>query len=320
MYKTILTALLLFSVQYLYCWGFYCHKKINEYAIYLLPPDMLVLFKAQLAYIRDHAVDADKRRYILKAEAPRHYIDLDHYGSYPFDSLPRNWDSAVQRFGADSLQAHGVLPWRIRQVMAALTKAFREGQADRILRYATDLGHYIGDAHVPLHTSSNHNGQHTGQHGIHAFWESRVPELLAEEEWDFLIGKARYIPNMESFTWNIILESAGAVDSVLKIEKQVSASLPATAKYGFEWRNQQVVRQYAAGYTRAYNQALKGMVERRMRQAIQAVADCWYTAWINAGQPSLQALSNRFIPAPNAKLDSLAAYWKKQVPLEKSCD
>ena len=29
----------------------------------------------------------------------------------------------------------------------------------KILRYAAELGHYIADAHVPLHASSNHNGQ-----------------------------------------------------------------------------------------------------------------------------------------------------------------
>ena len=32
------------------------------------------------------------------------------------------------------------------------------------------------------------------------------------------------------------------------------------------------------------------MVERRMRQAIFAVASLWYTAWVNAGQPDLSGL------------------------------
>lgn len=316
----VLTVALMCCCKTLYCWGFFAHKKINEYAIYLLPPEMLIFYKPRLAYIRDHAVDPDKRRYILKGEAPRHYIDLDHYGAYPFPELPRKWDSAVQKYGADSLQAHGIIPWRVQQLMGALTKAFREKNGSAILRYSTDLGHYIGDAHVPLHTSSNHNGQYTGQHGIHGFWESRLPELLADDEWDFFIGKANYIAQVDVFIWKTVLESAAAVDSVLGIEKSLSQTMGADEKYAFEWRNQQVIRQYAGNYARRYNELMRGMVERRMQQAILAVASCWYTAWINGGQPALSAIGREPIPQELPLLDSLANYWKKQPAKGKSCD
>ncbi|GAO41858.1 zinc dependent phospholipase C family protein [Flavihumibacter petaseus] len=303
-----------------FSWGFFAHRKINEYAVYLLPPELLILYKPSMSYIREHATDADKRRYILKAEAPRHYIDLDHYGKYPFDSLPRSWDSAAMVFGADSLQVHGILPWRIQQVYSGLIKAFREKNLPGILRLSSDLGHYIGDAHVPLHTSSNHNGQKTGQHGIHGFWESRVPELLADQEWDFFIGKAHYVENISDLTWRILLESAAAVDSVLDMEKALSAALPPDSRYAYEWRSGQVVKQYAAGYSRTYNKVLRGMIERRMRQAIQAVADCWYTAWVNAGQPDLRPLAKMLPSQPDSRLDSLAIFWRNRPAFGKSCN
>ena len=73
-----------------------------------------------------------------------------------------------------------------------LTDAFKEKDQAKILKLSAEIGHYIADAHVPLHAHSNHNGQYTGQQGIHGFWESRIPELLAEKEWDFFIGKAAY--------------------------------------------------------------------------------------------------------------------------------
>ena len=76
-----------------------------------------------------------------------------------------------------------------------LTDAFKEKNQAKILKYSAEIGHYIADAHVPLHASSNHNGQLTDQKGIHGFWESRIPELLADKEWDFFIGKAEYIKN-----------------------------------------------------------------------------------------------------------------------------
>ena len=31
-------------------WGFYAHKKINRIAVFLLPPEMLVLYKKHLVF------------------------------------------------------------------------------------------------------------------------------------------------------------------------------------------------------------------------------------------------------------------------------
>ena len=318
--RIIMAITLLLWSQPLYCWGFFGHRMINEYAIYLLPPQLLVLFKPSLEYLREHAVDADKRRYIISAEAPRHYIDMDHYGHYPFPELPRRWEDAVAKYSEDSLQAHGILPWRILQMMGALTKAFHEKNSKDILRLSADLGHYIGDAHVPLHTSSNHNGQKTGQHGIHGFWESRLPELLAASDWDFFMEKAVYIKNPAQHIWDRILESAVAVDSVLLLEANLSALTPPSQKYAYEWRNQQVLRQYSAAYSKKYDRLLHGMVERRMRMAIYTVASFWYTAWVNAGQPDLSGLSKSDQPGMVAQLDSLDLYWRTQAPKGKSCD
>jgi S1/P1 Nuclease len=318
--KILLMIMGLLWSQTLYCWGFYGHRMINEYAIYLLPPQLLVLYKPSLEYLREHAVDADKRRYILKAEAPRHYIDMDHYGDYPFTAIPRRWEDAVAKYSEDSLLAHGIVPWRIQQLLGALTRAFREKNSSSILRISADLGHYIGDAHVPLHTSSNHNGQKTGQQGIHGFWESRLPELLAEADWDFFMEKAIYIPNPGEYIWARVLESAAAVDSVLLFEARLSASTAAHLKYAYEWRNQQVLRQYSTGYSKKYAAMLKGMVERRMRTAIHTVASFWYTAWVNAGQPNLSGLSKTGLPTKTAQLDSLDHYWRTQQPKGKSCD
>jgi hypothetical protein len=42
----------------------------------------------------------------------------------------------------------------------------RKTKKHEILFIAADLGHYIADAHMPLHTSDNHDGQLTDQKGI----------------------------------------------------------------------------------------------------------------------------------------------------------
>src|SRR5215213_4111811 len=188
MKRFIWSAALLAVAMECFCWGFYGHKQINYYAVFLLPPEMMVLYKPNIDFLAEHSVDPDKRRYAVKEEGPRHYIDMDRYGTQPFDSLPRKWSDAVGKFTEDTLMAHGIAPWWIPRMLSRLTGAFRERDHSRILKLSAELGHYIADAHVPLHASSNHNGQLTNQKGIHGFWESRVPELLAEKEFDFFIG------------------------------------------------------------------------------------------------------------------------------------
>lgn len=311
MKNSILILLLVLWFKQSFCWGFYAHKKINYYAVFLLPPEMMVLYKPQIDFLFEHAVDPDKRRYAIPQEGPRHYIDIDHYGTYPYDSLPRKWDDAVAKFSADTLSKYGIVPWWLQTMLYRLTNAFKEKNQATILKYSAEIGHYIADSHVPLHANSNHNGQYTEQKGIHGFWESRIPELLANKEWDFFIGKAEYIKDPASFIWKRVLESAAASDTVLKYEKELSRELPGDQKFSFEERNGITIRQYSAAFTRAYDKKLNGMVERRMRQSIYAIASFWYTAWINAGQPDLKNLSHKEFSADELKeFESLNHFWK----------
>jgi hypothetical protein len=293
MKKFLSIVFFLLAWQSCFCWGFFAHKKINNYAVFLLPPEMMVLYKSQIEFLTAHAVDPDMRRYALPDEGPRHYIDIDHYGNYPFDSLPRKWDDAITKFSEDSLRKYGIVPWWVQIMLHRLTNAFKEKDQVKILKLSAEIGHYIADAHVPLHANSNHNGQKTNQLGIHGFWESRVPELLADKEWDFFIGKAGYIKDPGKFIWQRVLESAAAADSVLNYEKQLTKEFPSDQKYSFEYRNGVLVRQYSSAFTKAYDAKLNGMIERRMRMAIYSVASFWYTAWVNAGEPDLRKLSNR---------------------------
>lgn len=294
-----------------FCWGFYAHQKINGYAVFLLPPEMMVLYKPNISFLKEHAVDPDKRRYAVAAEGPRHYIDIDKYGLYPFDSLPRKWDDAVARFTEDTLLQNGIVPWWIQIMQRRLVAAFKEKDQARIIKLSAEIGHYIADAHVPLHANSNHNGQFTNQRGIHGFWESRIPELLAEKEWSFFIGKADYIKNPADFVWKRVLESAAASDTVLRYEKELSAKFSADTKFAFEDRGGKAIRQYSSAFSKAYNQMLQGMIERRMKQSIYAIASFWYTAWVDAGQPDLTKLSNKaFTEEDRKEFDLLNQAWR----------
>jgi len=277
---------------------------------------MMWLYKPQIEFLSEHAVDPDKRRYAVPEEGPRHYIDIDHYGKYPFENLPRKWDEAISKFSEDTITAYGTAPWWVQTMLYRLTEAFKEKNQVKILKYSAEIGHYIADSHVPLHACMNHNGQYTDQKGIHGFWESRIPELLSEknsvsEGWDYFIGKAEYLKNPEDFIWKRILESAAASDTVLRFESELSKKFPGDQKYSFEDRNGITIRQYSTSFTKAYDEMMKGMVERRMKQSIFAVASFWYTAWINAGQPDLKSLHNKELSAADLKeFEFLNNSWK----------
>lgn len=350
-------------------------------AVFTLPPEMLGLYKKHLDYLTEHAVDPDKRRYAVEGEEFRHYIDIDHWGEKPFETVPRAWGDVLCRYseiyavsptgdtlaigGADKLiehegiwwlkgeglskwigkdsikfnydrfrrmaldlyspyetsmqwslpvdsaivlwsqnegisqsqeifvrdvfTAYGVLPFHLPRTLNRLSKAFREKDLAAIIRTSADLGHYVGDAHVPLHTTENYNGQLTGQRGIHGFWESRLPELYAEE-YDFFVGRAYYIEDLRSEIWKAIYESHMALDSVLSFEKALTENFPEDKKYSYESRNNVVVRNYSRPYAFAYHQKLSGQVERRMRRSIRRLGAFWYTAWKNAGSPDLKDL------------------------------
>ena len=318
--KLLLCSILVCCHHFAFCWGFYAHKQINYFAVFLLPPEMMALYKHHISFLAEHAVDPDKRRYAVAGEGAHHYIDIDRYGKNASAILPEAWDSAVARFSVDSLNARGIVPWWIQTMMRRLTAAFKEKNQSKILKLSAELGHYIADAHVPLHACSNHNGQFTHQVGIHAFWESRLPELLAEKEWDFFIGKAVYIQNPADFIWKRVFESAAAADTVLSVEKKLSNQFGSDQRYAFGDRNGVLVKQYSASYTRAYDALLQGMVERRMRQSIFAVASFWYTAWVNAGQPDVKNLSGlTFTEEDNKEFEDLDLQWKKGVIKDSIC-
>ena len=278
---------LFFPVIPVFTWGFFAHKKINQLAVFTLPPEMVTFYKTNIDYLTMHATDADRRRKVVEEEACRHYIDMDHYGLHPFDSLPKFWKDAVAKFSEDSVKSYGIVPWYVEKMMFRLTEAFKEKNVSEILYLSSNIGHYIADACVPLHTTENYNGQLTNQVGIHGFWESRIPELFFDD-WNFFVGRAYYIKNVNSEIWRIVNSSFVAKDSVLKFEAALSQSWSSDNKYVMHKKK----KVYTEEYAKAYNEKLHGMVEKRMRLAVLTVGNFWYTAWVNAGQPDLSKLKS----------------------------
>lgn len=268
-------------------WGFHAHRIINRMACFTLPDPLFGFYKRHIDHITDHAVGPDRRRYAVDGEAPRHYIDLDRYvpaGADYRNAVPRRWKDALERYGMDTLQANGIIPWHVELMYGRLVSAFTEGAVDRIVQLSTDMGHYVADAHVPLHTTSNYNGQLTGQLGIHAFWESRIPEQSSSSYTHF-VGRAAYIADPLETIWQVVFESHAALDTVLGMERALQADFPADQKFVFVDRGRNTMRIQSAEFTAAYEASMHGMVERRLNASIRVLGSLWYSAWVDAGQP-----------------------------------
>jgi hypothetical protein len=296
---TLLTLLIFLSAE-LGAWGFFAHRKINRQAVFSLPPEMIGFYKSHIEYITENAVNPDKRRYAVLGEAEKHFIDADAYGDSAVFKLPRYWNQAIENFTEEELRSNGIGPWNVYHTKIQLTEAFKRKDVKAILRLSADLGHYIGDMHVPLHTTKNYNGQLTNQYGIHGFWESRIPELLSND-YDFFVGKAKYLEQPQLSAWEAVIGAHLALDSVFQFEKIVSEKFPEDKKYAFEERNGINTKVYSRDFTIAYHEMLEGQVERQMKKAIKMIADFWYTAWIDSGQPDLNALLKNPIVIPEEK-------------------
>jgi hypothetical protein len=287
--------LLLFCIPLLlvahraHAWGFFGHRLLNRLAVYTLPPGMIGFYKANIEYLTVNATRPDSRRTIVPDEAPKHFLDVDRYGDSAEYKLPRKYADAVARYGEDSLQRHGIVPWNVVSMKNQLTAAFKAKDTDRILRLSADMGHYVADACVPLHTTKNYNGQLTGQRGIHGLWESRLPELLSAD-YDLFTGKAEYLPNPTNAIWAAVIRSHAAVDSVLVFERQLTAQTSGDQKFGYEQRGNNTVRTYSREFSRAYHARLNGQVERQMRYAAALIGDFWFTCWVDGGSPDLSQL------------------------------
>ena len=212
------TFILLFiigGINLLFAWGAWGHKHINRAAVFALPDSMRKFYYNHIDFITEGAVVPDLRRGLLndKNESPRHYIDIEDF-HIPITELPKTTQEAYTKYDSAFLNKIGYLPWYIQNLTEKLTQAFKKRNKSEILFLSAEIGHYVGDAHMPLHTASNYNGQFTNQKGVHALWESEIPEFFGNN-YNFKTGNARYIPDVTTETWNIITHTHSLEDIII---------------------------------------------------------------------------------------------------------
>lgn len=283
-----------FAVGLGWGWGFAPHRSIHAAAIQTLPPPLFAFFKFHGDWIEQHATDPDLRKHAVKGEAEKHYIDLDRYGNGADSALavlPRTWKAACAQYGEDALRAHGIAPWSTLWSYRSLTEAFAAQSPELILRHAADLGHYLGDLHVPLHTTSNYDGQHTGQVGIHALWETQVPAQFAREWSGVSPGRrAVYERDWESRIWHTLAQSHREIPRIFAAEVAATEALGSHRKFAYVENGRIQQRMHSPDFCAAFHEALAGQIPRQAQSAAGTIGDAWYSAWVDAGSPPLPPL------------------------------
>lgn len=271
-------------------WGFLGHRVITQVAIYELPAGMQAFYFRHMAELVRLSTAPDERRNQDPTEGPKHFIDMDHYSEdNPFARVPRVYDEAVGKFSADTLKKYGTVPWVVIETKNKLATAFSERDTVGIIKYSAELSHYTADAFVPLHTTVNYDGQLTGQTGLHALWESQLPEryLTAYK----LNGEeAKVLKDPLASIWGVIQGSYGFLTATYDLESKVSKGFTPQTKYTFSHRFGKTQRRYSDAFADAYEKEVGGQVAFRLKGASPMVASMWLTAWQEGGRPDLDKL------------------------------
>ena len=265
--------ILLASSLVIYGWGDKGHKTIAAFAMKHLPAE--TKFSDQLkSAIVEHSVDPDNRKKDDKTEGPKHFIDIDYYKEFSNGIVITSRDSLNKLYSDEVVTKEGILPWATEETFSKLVNAFKEKNKDNILLYASDLAHYVGDGHQPLHATVNYNGQLTAQKGVHARYEiDMVDQYLNEIENSYEEHKPFYIKNVKDNIFDYIVEANDYIEMILSADNYASGKT--SGKFDKE-------------YYRLLWFKTKYVTISEINSAALSLSSLIYTAWVDAGKPAMK--------------------------------
>ncbi len=270
--KFFISAILLLSVSLmLISWGAVGHSKISESSSLSFNQQMQE-FQAWVGFLRDHASDADYRKSTDPTEGPKHYIDIDGYSIFVATGrIPQTLDSVIALYGWTFVEDQGILPWATERTFDSLRNCMQRHDFAKAKIFAADLGHYVADGHMPMHITKNYDGQLTGNTGIHSRYEStminaRIGEIIYTGE------DATIVSNVNQYIFNYLYATYPYCDSILAADNYAKTQSSSTS---------------SVTYKNALWAKTKGFTIPLFKSASNALAALIYTAWVQAGSPSL---------------------------------
>jgi hypothetical protein len=251
-------------------WGNNAQRLIVNHAVDTLPADLRPFFEANRDFLIQHVNDPLTQLDKHPNERQNHFIELDHYGKFPFDTLPRSYKGAVTKYSKSKIEATGVLPWAIGVYSQKLTEDLKNGRWDEAKLDAAFLADYVAEAHDPFNTTENFDGKLTGQNGVN----DRFNAILIDRYGSFFPMNphdAFFVADPTDFAFDMCLNAHSLVESILLADRHAKKGL---GSYTDEY------------YDRFYN-LTAGSLIRQLSDASTDVGSYWLTAWTNAGKPQL---------------------------------
>jgi hypothetical protein len=278
------TVALTLAASPVFAWGFAGHRLIMARAIDMLPVELKPFFDRFRDEIVIRVVDPDLWRNVGWEDDPNHFVDfgLPELGPYPFAGLPREYSQALEKFGIAPLKRIGMLPWREAEMFGHLRRGFdgfnRQAPyaTSDVVLFAAVTSHYLQDAHQPFHATNNHDGQLTGNNGIHSRFERDLIERFSSRL-TLTPGPVKPILNARDRAFETAIDSFTHVDPILKAD---AAAIVGKDVYDDE-------------YFEKFFVAVKPILEKQLSLSITATASVIAGAWESAGRPVLKTVDAR---------------------------
>ena len=265
-------AVTLFALLILLCsWGEKGHQKINGSTSQSFPA-RLNRYKGWTEKLTEHGSDPDNRRKTDPTEGVKHYIDIDAYQDFiETHKIVEGKEEAFNKYGKEFIMKNGTLPWVTDSTYQVLVKQFKAKEWTKVVLTAADLGHYVGDGHMPLHLTTNYDGQLTGQKGIHSRYESKMLNLNI----DSITVKRSHlhkVKNVSRYVFDYMYHNYQYKDSLLKMDMA-----------SFEASNHEYNDLYYQTLWRRLNDVTSVLITDSSKATVELIR----TAWIEAGRPRM---------------------------------
>jgi hypothetical protein len=269
-------------------WGNGGHRLINRLAASTLPTSVPAFLRSDAAVNEIEYLGPEPDRWrspaepeLSAAQGPEHFIDLE-----PADALGplphRRLDFEAKVFAAgDRPEKIGLQPWEATEVWERLKAALREyraltaagkdthGVEAAAIFYAGWLGHYVGDASQPLHTTIQYNGWvgpnpngYTTAHQIH--WQFEGPFVdanLHEPEVKSRMTEPKAVEGDMFDSYVAYLRATKTyVEKVYQLEK-------------------------AGGFVGSGSAESREFTAERLAAGASMLRDMIYTAWVESAKP-----------------------------------
>lgn len=238
-------------------------REVIEKAIESLPKPIKKFYEQREEIILAHVIDPIRT-------GQRLTFEIDRFEPFPFEGIPEDRQAAISKFGEETMEQAGDLPWRLQDTYGKLIEAYRVMDIEAIETLSAEIAFCVGELHNPVNVSKYGDGEPIDQDGLRERFDERLLEVYGEKV-KFDTPAAVYLDRPGEYAFNIARRAYIWVNNILL--------------------HDYIARQGVMSYDRFYYEGLwlrsSIIINQMLQNVSRDAASYWYTAWIEAGKPEL---------------------------------